>query len=80
MDLWNDKQQETDSRLHRTTSHTQCLYQNFVLGILTEQIPLISTINFKTVYGTASYRTILWLIGFTCPIIFPWISAPRPLT
>ena len=21
----------------------------------------------------------LWLIGYTCPIIFPWISAPRPL-
>ena len=22
----------------------------------------------------------LWPIGFTCPIIFSWISAPRPLT
>ena len=53
MDLWNDKQQETDSLLHHTTSHIQCLYHNFVFGILTEQIPLISSITFKTVYGTA---------------------------
>ena len=72
--------QDVSMLLTNTCTCTSANWSTLIPGTCTLQYKFLTYLAKEYSLKGSHIELCLLLIGFTCPIIFPWISAPWPLT